>query len=85
MKEPAAVKRVAVLGAGTIGGSWVALFLARGMQVTVWDPRPEAADYVRRYIADAWPALARLGMTADMRGWIRSCPRTRCWRRRLLA
>jgi carnitine 3-dehydrogenase len=38
----AAVKRVAVLGAGTIGGSWVAWFLARGMQVTVWDPRAEA-------------------------------------------
>ena len=39
MVEPAAVKRVAVLGAGTIGASWVAWFLARGMQVTVWDPR----------------------------------------------
>ena len=32
---------------------------------TVWDPRAEAADYVRRYVADAWPAMARLGMTAD--------------------
>jgi carnitine 3-dehydrogenase len=39
MIEPAAVRRIAVLGAGTIGGSWVAWFLARGMQVTVWDPR----------------------------------------------
>jgi 3-hydroxyacyl-CoA dehydrogenase len=36
MMEAGAVKRVAVLGAGTIGGSWVAWFLARGMQVTVW-------------------------------------------------
>ena len=36
MIEPAPVKRVAVLGAGTIGASWVAWFLARGMQVTVW-------------------------------------------------
>ena len=63
--EAGAVKRVAVLGAGTIGGSWVAWFLARGMQVTVWDPRAEAADFVPRYVADAWPAMARLGMTAD--------------------
>ena len=39
MMEAVAVKRVAVLGAGTIGGSWVSWFLARGMQVTVWDPR----------------------------------------------
>ncbi len=65
MIEPAAVKRIAVLGAGTIGGSWIAWFLARGMQVSVWDPRAEAADFVRSYVTDAWPAMARLGMTAD--------------------
>jgi 3-hydroxyacyl-CoA dehydrogenase len=65
MTQPDAVTRVAVLGAGTIGASWAAWFLARGMTVTVWDPRPEAADYVRRYVADAWPAMARLGMAAD--------------------
>jgi hypothetical protein len=65
MIEPIAVKRIAVVGAGTIGASWVAWFLARGMQVTVWDPRAEAADYVPRYVAEAWPAMARLGMTAD--------------------
>jgi carnitine 3-dehydrogenase len=65
MTQPTAVKRAAVLGAGTIGASWAAWFLARGMQVSVWDPRPEAADYVRRYVADAWPAMARLGMAAS--------------------
>jgi len=65
MTQPDGVKRVAVLGAGTIGASWTAWFLSRGMTVSVWDPRPEAADYVRRYVADAWPAMARLGMAAD--------------------
>ena len=35
------------------------------MQVTVWDPRAEAGRFVRRYLADARPAMARLGMTAD--------------------
>ena len=64
MTQPRAVQRVAVLGAGTIGASWTAWFLARGMTVDVWDPRPEAEAYVRRTIADAWPAMARLGMTA---------------------
>jgi carnitine 3-dehydrogenase len=64
MTQPRAVQRVAVLGAGTIGASWTAWFLARGMTVDVWDPRPEAEAYVRRVIADAWPALARLGMVA---------------------
>jgi 3-hydroxyacyl-CoA dehydrogenase len=65
MTQPTAVKRAAVLGAGTIGASWTAWFLARGMSVDVWDPRPEAEAYVRGYIADAWPAMARLGMEAD--------------------
>jgi carnitine 3-dehydrogenase len=65
MTQPDAVKHAAVLGAGTIGASWTAWFLARGMRVSVWDPRPEAEAYVRRYIADAWPAMARLGMAAD--------------------
>lgn len=64
MTQPTAVTRAAVLGAGTIGASWTAWFLARGMTVDVWDPRPEAADYVRRYVADAWPAMARIRMVA---------------------
>ena len=64
MTQPTNVQRVAVLGAGTIGASWTAWFLARGMTVEVWDPRPEAEAYVRRTIADAWPAMARLGMMA---------------------
>src|SRR5882757_8922571 len=62
---PTDVRRVAVLGAGTIGASWTAWFLARGIAVDVWDPRPEAEAYVRRYDAEAWPAMARLGMVED--------------------
>lgn len=64
MTDPTQVARAAVLGAGTIGASWTAWFLSRGIAVDVWDPRPEAADYTRRYIADAWPQMARLGMVA---------------------
>ena len=64
MTQPTQVKLAAILGAGTIGASWAAWFLSRGISVAVWDPRPEAEDYVRRYIADAWPAMARLGMVS---------------------
>ncbi|WP_376843999.1 3-hydroxyacyl-CoA dehydrogenase NAD-binding domain-containing protein, partial [Bordetella pertussis] len=32
------IARVAVVGAGTIGASWAALFAARGLRVTVTDP-----------------------------------------------
>jgi len=64
MTVPTQVKHAAVLGAGTIGASWAAWFLSRGIEVSLWDPRAEAEAYVRRYVADAWPAMARLGMVA---------------------
>jgi len=55
------VQRVAVIGAGTIGASWAAYFLSRGLEVTASDPALNAVDFVRRYVAEAWPTLERLG------------------------
>jgi carnitine 3-dehydrogenase len=50
--EAAGVRRVAVIGAGTIGASWATLFLARGLDVAVSDPAPNAESDLRRRIAD---------------------------------
>ncbi len=58
---PAAITRVAVIGAGTIGASWAAYYLSRGLHVAVWDPAPQAEAFVRRFVAAAWPALQALG------------------------
>ncbi len=65
------VKRVAVIGAGTIGASWAAYFLSRGLPVTVSDPSPGAPDLLRRMIDGAWPILMRLGgrPDADPKAW----------------
>jgi carnitine 3-dehydrogenase len=63
--DPMTLDRVGVIGAGTIGASWTALFLARGMAVRVHDPAPEAEAMVRGYVATAWRALTDLGMVAD--------------------
>jgi 3-hydroxyacyl-CoA dehydrogenase len=54
-------KRVAVIGAGTIGASWAAIFLARGLEVTAYDPAPQGEAFARRFIANAWPTLETLG------------------------
>ncbi len=62
--EPATVERVAVLGAGTIGASWTAQFLARGLSVAVYDPAPDAEARVREFVETAWPTLERLGLSA---------------------
>ncbi|MBB5694948.1 3-hydroxyacyl-CoA dehydrogenase NAD-binding domain-containing protein [Muricoccus pecuniae] len=59
--EETAIRRVAVVGAGTIGASWAALFLARGLDVVVTDPAEGAEAFTRRFTAGAWPALEALG------------------------
>lgn len=56
-----AIKRVAVIGAGTIGASWAAWFLSRGLEVVASDPSPGAPDLIRRMVAGAWPGLQQLG------------------------
>ncbi|MGC9410400.1 3-hydroxyacyl-CoA dehydrogenase NAD-binding domain-containing protein [Streptomyces sp. DZ1-3] len=59
---PESVRRVACVGAGVIGGGWVAHFLARGYDVTAWDPAPDAERRLRRLVGAAWPTLASLGL-----------------------
>lgn len=53
----------AVLGAGVIGASWTALFLASGRSVAVFDPADDTEQTVRTYIDKAWPTLTELGLT----------------------
>ena len=53
----------AVLGAGVIGASWAALFLASGRSVAVFDPDDAAERNVRSYLDRAWPAMTELGLT----------------------
>ncbi len=53
----------AVLGAGVIGASWTALFLAAGRSVAIYDPADNAEMTVHSYIENAWPTLTKLGMT----------------------
>jgi 3-hydroxyacyl-CoA dehydrogenase len=62
-RGPEAIRRVAVVGSGLIGSGWVAAYLARGYEVAVCDPAPQAADKVRAHVAAAWPAMAALGLT----------------------
>ncbi|RXH40423.1 hypothetical protein XH94_13165 [Bradyrhizobium zhanjiangense] len=60
--------RVACLGTGLIGGGFVALFLARGLDVIVWDPAPDAEDRLDQLLTTAWPTLERLGARPEDRG-----------------
>jgi hypothetical protein len=54
------IRRVAAISTGTIGASWTALFLARGLTVAASDPAPGSETFLREFVAAAWPSLARL-------------------------
>jgi ketoreductase RED1 len=57
--------KVAVIGAGVIGASWTAVFLAHGLTVVVNDPRDDVEGVVNDYIRKASPTLKALGLPTD--------------------
>ena len=59
---PDAVRTVATVGTGVIGGGWAAHFLRMGYDVVAWDPGPDAANRLSRLLDTAWPSLERLGL-----------------------
>lgn len=64
MENPDPIRHVAVVGTGLIGGSWAALFLAQGLDVTAADPAPGAEKSLRESVDRAWPILEQLGLKA---------------------
>lgn len=65
---------ITVIGAGVIGISWSALFLANGHTVTVYDVADDAPQRVQHGIAQCEPTLRSLGFnTTDMAARLRFC------------
>jgi carnitine 3-dehydrogenase len=60
--HPSQVNQIAIVGTGVIGSGWAAHFLAQGLDVTAYDPAPDAEERLRQAVAAAWPALTRLGL-----------------------
>ncbi|MDJ0612296.1 MAG: 3-hydroxyacyl-CoA dehydrogenase NAD-binding domain-containing protein [Rhizobiaceae bacterium] len=61
------IQKTAVLGAGVIGASWTALFLAAGKDVNVFDISLTARNDVEAYVENAWPTLLELGLAVEGR------------------
>lgn len=51
-----------IIGAGVIGASWAALFLAHGLKVVINDPQPDIENFVRTMLEKAGPTLEALGL-----------------------
>jgi ketoreductase RED1 len=50
-------RNVCVIGAGVIGASWTALFLAHGLNVVVNDPQPDIETMVKAALSKIAPSL----------------------------
>jgi 3-hydroxyacyl-CoA dehydrogenase len=59
------INRVAVIGTGVIGASWVTYFLARGLSVAASDPAPNAEAKLRDMVEAQWGVMQKLGLAAD--------------------
>ena len=57
--------KVTVIGAGVIGASWTALFLAHGLAVGVNDPRQDVETIVREYIRNDLSTFEALGLPTE--------------------
>ena len=57
------VRRIAIVGTGTIGASWATHYLAHGFDVTATDPAPGAEAALRSYVESAWQGVQTLGLT----------------------
>src|SRR5262249_11095531 len=56
------IKTVGIVGGGVIGSGWAARSLAHGLDVVATDPAPGAEKAMRDSVANAWPALTRVGL-----------------------
>src|SRR5271157_3510196 len=63
MFSPNSVRRIAIVGTGTIGASWATHYLAHGFDVTATDPAPGAEAALRSYVESAWQGVKTLGLT----------------------
>lgn len=60
-------RRIGLVGTGSVGSGWAAIYIARGYEVTACDPAPDAEPRLRAFIADTWDALQRIGFATEKR------------------
>jgi 3-hydroxyacyl-CoA dehydrogenase len=64
------IRTVGVIGAGVIGRSFTALFLAQGLKVLVFvsEPTPASAKKLEDYVQNVWPTIEKQG-TASIKNY----------------
>jgi carnitine 3-dehydrogenase len=60
-------RRIGLIGTGSVGSGWAAIYIARGYEVMACDPSADAEARLRAFIADTWDALQRIGFATETR------------------
>ncbi len=60
-------KHIGLIGTGSVGCGWAAIYIARGYDVLASDPSPDAEKRARAFITESWDALRRLGLATAER------------------
>jgi 3-hydroxyacyl-CoA dehydrogenase len=60
-------KNIGLIGTGSVGCGWAAIYVARGYRVIASDPAPDAEKRARAFLTDTWDALRRLGIATAER------------------
>jgi carnitine 3-dehydrogenase len=60
------IKKVAMVGAGSVGQSWAALYLAKGYEVVASDPASGYEQRISDFVNRAWGPLRRLCKTTEI-------------------
>lgn len=68
-REKEAIRTVAVIGSGVIGGGWVAAFLGHGCAVHLYDPAPGSENATLDHVAKSWPQMVHLGLAQPDDDW----------------
>jgi carnitine 3-dehydrogenase len=55
-------KRIGLIGTGSVGCGWAAVYIARGYDIIASDPAVDAEKRARAFIVDTWDALHKLGV-----------------------
>lgn len=55
------IKKVTIIGSGSIGASWAALFLAAGLEVSVYDINAPVETFLRSFVTTALPVIEEIG------------------------
>ena len=64
-----AVKRIAIVGTGTIGSGWAAVFLSRDCEVCAYVRSAASEAKFIGFLQVAWRKLVARGLAADADGW----------------